>query len=59
MFINLERVARDAESFGHTYLEHIAFLFIHGCLHLKGDVHGDAMEREEERLLKTLYIDTR
>jgi ssRNA-specific RNase YbeY (16S rRNA maturation enzyme) len=30
----------------------IAFLFIHGCLHLKGYVHGATMEREEHRILK-------
>lgn len=56
VFINLDRAERDAESFGHTLLEHIAFLYIHGCLHLKGTVHGDAMEQEEERLLETLFV---
>ncbi len=30
----------------------IEFLFIHGCLHLKGLKHGATMEREEDRLLK-------
>ena len=28
------------------------YLFIHGCLHLKGLKHGATMEREEDRLLK-------
>lgn len=28
------------------------FLFIHGCLHLKGRTHGATMEREESRILK-------
>jgi ssRNA-specific RNase YbeY (16S rRNA maturation enzyme) len=29
-----------------------AYLFIHGCLHLKGQRHGATMERNERRLLK-------
>lgn len=27
------------------------YLFIHGCLHLKGRKHSDTMEREENRIL--------
>lgn len=30
----------------------LAYLFIHGCLHLKGRNHSDTMEREENRILK-------
>lgn len=30
----------------------LAYLFIHGCLHLKGKKHSDTMEREENRILK-------
>ncbi|HEV7449163.1 MAG TPA: rRNA maturation RNAse YbeY [Candidatus Paceibacterota bacterium] len=30
----------------------LAYLFIHGCLHLKGRKHSDTMEREENRILK-------
>ncbi len=29
----------------------IDYLFIHGCLHLKGKKHSDTMEREENRIL--------
>ena len=29
-----------------------AYLFIHGCLHLKGRAHGATMEREEHRIMK-------
>lgn len=28
------------------------YLFIHGCLHLKGYPHGATMERNERRILK-------
>lgn len=30
----------------------LAYLFIHGCLHLKGFKHSATMEREECRVLK-------
>ena len=34
----------------------LAYLFIHGCLHLKGLAHSDTMEREEDRILKKFGI---
>ena len=52
IFINLRRAKRDAHRFGHTYTQHVAFLFIHGCLHLAGMAHSPAMEKKEETLLK-------
>ena len=30
----------------------LPYLFIHGCLHLKGLTHSATMEREESRILK-------
>lgn len=30
----------------------LAYLFIHGLLHLKGRKHSDTMEREERRIMK-------
>ncbi len=56
IFINLRRAERDAKHFGHTPTQHIAFLFIHGCLHLKGREHGAAMERKEEALFQKLVL---
>ncbi|QSH39655.1 rRNA maturation RNase YbeY [Candidatus Kaiserbacteria bacterium] len=55
IFLNIRRAKRDAKKFGHTTNQHIVFLFIHGCLHLKGNVHGEEMEKQEEKLLKKLY----
>ncbi|MAZ67186.1 rRNA maturation RNase YbeY [bacterium] len=54
IFLNVRRAQRDARKFGHTPHEHVAFLFIHGCLHLKGFAHSRKMEEEEELLLKKL-----
>lgn len=56
IFINVRRAQRDAKKFDHSPLQHLAFLFIHGCLHLKGyTTHSNKMEQEEERLLRKLY----
>ena len=52
IFINVRRAQRDAKKFNHSWREHITFLFIHGCLHLRGETHGEQMERNEENYLK-------
>ena len=51
IFLNIRRAERDAKKYGHTPREHITFLFIHGCLHLKGHTHSPNMEKQEEKLL--------
>lgn len=35
-----------------TYENYLIFLFIHGCLHLKGMDHGDLMEKAEKKYYK-------
>jgi probable rRNA maturation factor len=46
----------EAKDFNLTKDGYIAFLFIHGCLHLKGYDHGDTMESLEQRYLKRFGI---
>lgn len=42
------KVARaEAKKFSMTVNGYIGFLFIHGCLHLKGMDHGDTMDKAE------------
>lgn len=48
----LERIKKEAKKFNHSYTQHVAFLFIHGLLHLKGLDHGSTMETEERRIMK-------
>ena len=36
--------------------QYVAFLFIHGCLHLNGHDHGDTMEKLEQKWLKHFKI---
>lgn len=50
IFINIRQVQREAKS--SKLKHHLAFIFIHGLLHLKGLRHGSIMEREEERYLR-------
>lgn len=40
---------REAANFAMTPINYIGFLFIHGCLHLKGLDHGATMEKAERR----------
>lgn len=52
IFINLEKTRLEAKNFSHSYYDHLRFLFIHGCLHLKGLDHGDEMDQLEEKFMK-------
>ena len=47
MYISLGQARRECKKFDRTYHEYLAFLFIHGCLHLKGMTHGSTMESKE------------
>lgn len=42
----------EAAKFNLTPTGYIGFLFIHGCLHLKGLDHGDAMDKLEAKWVK-------
>lgn len=46
----------EAKDFNLSKEGYIAFLFIHGCLHLKGYDHGATMEALEKRYLKQFHI---
>ena len=46
------KLKRDAPLFDMTYQKFFTYLFIHGCLHLKGFEHSSIMEKEEKKYLK-------
>ena len=46
----------EAKDFNLSKEGYIAFLFIHGLLHLKGYDHGDTMESLERRYMKKFAI---
>lgn len=44
IYISEKEARKEAQKFDREYDNFIAFLFIHGCTHLKGHDHGDIME---------------
>lgn len=50
--IDPEKVRKDAPLFTMTYPQFFKYLFIHGCLHLKGFEHSSTMEKQEKKYLK-------
>lgn len=57
IFINLTKAASEAREYEHQPDQHVAFLFIHGLLHLKGLSHSSKMESEEQKFLKLFFTD--
>ncbi len=47
---------KEAPDYNLSYEGYVGFLFIHGCLHLKGLDHGDTMERAEKKYLKQFKL---
>lgn len=46
----------EAKKFGRPYENFLAFLFIHGCVHLKGYEHGSRMEAQEKKFRRKFNI---
>jgi probable rRNA maturation factor len=42
---------KEYKKFDMSYPDFLIYLFIHGCLHLKGLDHGDEMEKLEDKYL--------
>lgn len=56
IFINLEETAKMAPDFDRPYENFLAYLFIHGLVHLKGYDHGSTMENIEKKFCKDFDI---
>ncbi|KKS89560.1 MAG: putative rRNA maturation factor [Parcubacteria group bacterium GW2011_GWC1_43_11b] len=56
ILINLVRAKEEAPDFDHDFKNHLLFLFIHGCLHLKGLRHSSIMVKEEKRFFQLFRI---
>ena len=56
ILMHIQTIRSGAPKYGHSFLEHLTYLFVHGCLHLKGYDHGTEMERLEKKHLARLGI---
>ncbi|OHA24126.1 MAG: rRNA maturation RNase YbeY [Candidatus Taylorbacteria bacterium RIFCSPLOWO2_01_FULL_44_26] len=56
IYLCLSEARKEARKFARSYDNFIAFLFIHGCTHLKGYDHGSTMENIEVNLRKKFSI---
>ena len=56
VFITPKVVKQQTKEFGRKFPNLVAFLFIHGLLHLKGMGHGSTMERAEVQLRRKFKI---
>ena len=56
IYISPTDARSEAKKFDRPYDNFIAFLFIHGCTHLKGHDHGAIMEGVEIKLRKQFKV---
>ena len=56
IFLNVRKAEREAVVGGIPLRERLAYLFIHGCFHLKGLDHSNYMEREEFRIMRRFEL---
>jgi probable rRNA maturation factor len=56
MYICVEETKKEAIKFERSYENFFPFLFIHGCVHLKGYDHGAIMESIEAKVRKQFGI---
>ena len=56
MFICISETKKEAMKFERAFPNFLAFLFIHGLVHLKGFDHGSRMESEEEKFRKKFLV---
>jgi rRNA maturation RNase YbeY len=56
MYICPSESRREAKNFDREYANFIKFLFIHGCVHLKGYDHGVTMENIEADIRRKFKV---
>jgi len=56
IYICPEVSRKEAAAYGLSESGYLQYLFIHGCLHLKGFDHGDTMDKLEKRYLRMFNI---
>jgi rRNA maturation RNase YbeY len=56
IFICPQVAVKEAAKYDLSVAGYVAYLFIHGVLHLKGLDHSDEMEKQEKRYLRKYDI---
>jgi probable rRNA maturation factor len=56
IYICPSETKKEAKKFERTYENFFAYLFIHGCTHLKGHDHGAIMESIEARIRRKFGV---
>lgn len=56
IFLTPSVIKKQTKDFDRNYQNLVAFLFIHGLMHLKGYEHGSTMEKAEEKLRRKFGI---
>jgi len=56
IYISIKETKEEAKKFDRTYENFFAFLFIHGCTHLKGHDHSAIMEGIEVKIRQKFGI---
>ncbi len=56
IYLCTEVIRREQKKFGRNFSNLVAFLLIHGLVHLKGFDHGSRMESHEKRIRRAFGI---
>ena len=56
IYVSIKETKEEAKKFDRPYDNFFAFLFIHGCTHLKGHDHGAIMEGIEVKIRQKFGI---
>jgi len=56
IYICIDETKKEAVKFDRSYENFLAFIFIHGCVHLKGHDHGSTMEGIEIEIRKQFKV---
>ncbi len=56
IYITPAVAAKEAAKFNMTPDGYVGFLFIHGCLHLKGLDHGATMDKAEQKYVRKYQL---
>lgn len=56
VIVSVEQAQKQAEDYGHSFLRELAFLVVHGALHLLGYDHKDEADRADMKAKENRYL---